>query len=488
MVVTMQDAADQNNKNFLLSFKTMADTITSYAQDSGSGWPNVTLPFFETLGDDARSMALSNYFAFCPIVMEPGRTHWEAYAVDNQWWLIGNQTQAYTPKNEKALSLAVQASGGIPEYIHKLESGRPTVVDLGPGPYTPRWQMSPIPVDPFPVNFDVLSSRGIMEFFDVMIAARWPVLSGLVNEEYVESTVIHPELNFTDHAPKSIALSPIFESFDQASDIMGIFEIVVDWKLMIQNLLPDGKSGVFYVLNCSCSEDLHTFELNHGDVQYIGDGNLHDVFYSHIVQEVQLTTSWGGLNGTRPPCVYSLLVYPSSELRAAYSSITPEIVTAIVAVIFFVMAFVFFSYDKYVQRWNQKVFRQAVKTNAIVSSFFPKQIRDRLFNNDTKSDENSKRRRSSSNWTKQLRLKTYMSDGDDGTSVTTQDGGPIADLFPNCTVLFADIAGKFHVRNNSTQLVKATQHLCFFYRLHRMEFDAGADAGAAASGMHLSGF
>jgi hypothetical protein len=110
-------------------------------------------------------------------------------------------------------------------------------------------------------------------------------------------------------------------------------------------------------------------------------------------------------------------------------------------VIFFVMAFVFFAYDKYVQKRNQKVFRQAVKTNAIVSSFFPKQIRDRLFNN-PESDEGSKKRRGSSTWTKQLRLKTFLNDGDDGTSVATHDDGPIADLFLNCTVLFADIVGK----------------------------------------------
>ena len=135
MVVTMEDTAVQLTKDFVLSFVSMGNTVTSYAQESVSKWPYVTIPFFEVHGSDSRAIALTNVFAMCPLVAEPERTQWEGYAVDNQWWLIGNQTKAYSLEQEAALAQVEQARGGIPEYIYRMVGGQLTTVDLRPGPY-----------------------------------------------------------------------------------------------------------------------------------------------------------------------------------------------------------------------------------------------------------------------------------------------------------------------------------------------------------------
>ncbi|CAB9525101.1 Receptor-type guanylate cyclase gcy [Seminavis robusta] len=439
-VVTIDDAAGDALERTISGFKSMGDKLTTHAQSSGSAWPLVTMPFFDIHGDDTRVITHVTYFSVCPIVMEPEKSAWEEYALNNQWWLVGNQTHAHTEQEMQNLSAAVAAENSIPEYIYRVEDRKPTATNVGPGPYTPRWQMSPTPNDPVPVNFDVVSSKGSMEFFEFMIANEKPVLSGVITEDFTNTAMLHREADIIDMAPKSFMFYPIFESFDQDAAVVGMFEIYLDWQLFLADLLPEGDTGLFYVLNCSCS-GMFTYELNGGKVHYVGKGNLHDIFYTHLGQEVQVTTRWDSHNVTTP-CSFSLLVYPSSEMRGSFSSSMPEVFTVIIAVVFFVMAFVFFSYDKYVQKRQEKVFRQAVKTNRIVSSFFPRSIRDRLFNQDGgEGGENSSRRRRSSTWAGSLRLKSYLNDGDDGTSVAAEDDKPIADLFPNCTVLFADIVG-----------------------------------------------
>lgn len=91
-----------------------------------------------------------------------------------------------------------------------------------------------------------------------------------------------------------------------------------------------------------------------------------------------------------------------------------------------------------VERRQTKVLNRAVHTTQIVSTLFPKQVRDRLLKEQEDSDLNKKGakdflRRSN-------RIQTFLTNGDEGLK-----GGnnlaTIADLFPECTVSFADIAG-----------------------------------------------
>jgi hypothetical protein len=88
----------------------------------------------------------------------------------------------------------------------------------------------------------------------------------------------------------------------------------------------------------------------------------------------------------------------------------------------------FLVFNRLVERRQQLILDKAVQSTAIVSSLFPKQVRDRLLENDLQSKMPSGNK-----------LKSFMESGKDYV-----DNGPksqIADLFPHCTVLFADISG-----------------------------------------------
>lgn len=90
----------------------------------------------------------------------------------------------------------------------------------------------------------------------------------------------------------------------------------------------------------------------------------------------------------------------------------------------------FIVYDWLVERRQKIVLHKAAKSTAIVSSMFPKQVRDRLL--DDKFDMKGKNVFSGAN-----QLKTFLNGGENGVGSSNQ----MADLFPNCTVLFADVVG-----------------------------------------------
>jgi class 3 adenylate cyclase len=86
--------------------------------------------------------------------------------------------------------------------------------------------------------------------------------------------------------------------------------------------------------------------------------------------------------------------------------------------------------------------KSAVQSNAIVSSLFPKTVRDRLF---PSSEHGGGHEKSKIEYNK-TRLKSFLSGDGKSPEATSKEEGkgkssPIADLFPHCTVLFSDIAG-----------------------------------------------
>jgi class 3 adenylate cyclase len=64
---------------------------------------------------------------------------------------------------------------------------------------------------------------------------------------------------------------------------------------------------------------------------------------------------------------------------------------------------------------------------------FPSNVRDRLF------PEHERNRRNRGEQGNKSRLKNFLTDGEDNDFLV--ESKPIADLFPETTILFADVAG-----------------------------------------------
>jgi class 3 adenylate cyclase len=172
----------------------------------------------------------------------------------------------------------------------------------------------------------------------------------------------------------------------------------------------------------------------------LGKGNLHEPEFSSTAFQFPLLTYTGNETFKAPGhCVYSITLYFSKDFHADSGS-RLEIISAMAcATVFALMALCFCMYDRFVRRRNAKIVGAAARSNAIVSSLFPKQVRDRMY---AEKEEEAKT-------TEAPNLKTMMHAGRSTEQEEVDDNGedfmykskPIADLFPETTILFADIAG-----------------------------------------------
>ena len=178
---------------------------------------------------------------------------------------------------------------------------------------------------------------------------------------------------------------------------------------------------------------------------------MHDPkFDDYVVTTERLETgrtadgTKSGLGFVGRKCLYSVSIYPSQDFANDFQTSTPWVLVASVAGVLLFAIAMFVVYDHLVERRQSLVLRKAVQSTAIVSSLFPKTVRDRLMNASLAGGEDGDARTISAF---RDRLRTKKGPQADNMPTETKDSTPddfgetIADLFPNCTVLFADIAG-----------------------------------------------
>ena len=121
----------------------------------------------------------------------------------------------------------------------------------------------------------------------------------------------------------------------------------------------------------------------------------------------------------------------------------PVVYAIVVAGVMLVAVLVFAVYDWYVEIRQRKVSTVAVQSNAIVSSLFPKQIKDQLYDGENNTPTHSRKdvfRRTGRQGSVQS-LESPKQPLSSKSISGERNAAPIADFFPSATVLFMDIAG-----------------------------------------------
>jgi Adenylate and Guanylate cyclase catalytic domain len=137
-------------------------------------------------------------------------------------------------------------------------------------------------------------------------------------------------------------------------------------------------------------------------------------------------------------CPFTFNVYPSNEMKEAFTTNNPIIFASMAVVIFLFTSLVFFLYDRKVERRQQTVMSSAKRTTMIVSSLFPSTVRDKLY----PLPERPVRRNSLDAFKPgKLQQSPREATASMDFSNSSIACSPIADLYPDTTVLFADIAG-----------------------------------------------
>jgi Adenylate and Guanylate cyclase catalytic domain len=241
---------------------------------------------------------------------------------------------------------------------------------------------------------------------------------------------------------------PIFDSNGPDKQMKSVLTAYVYWQAFFQDILPEDAVGVYVTLKNSCNQSF-SYEVNGKTATYLGKGDVHEPKYDHMMVE----TGYGAVLGDNVPedssgttqCYYNVQVFPSQVMENEFMTSTPMLFSGCLASIFCFTCLVFMLYDWCVGRRHRKVHDTAVKSGAVVRSLFPAKVVDRLY-------ESAENKNVSSMLNANDNLDVFRKDSRDMLSLEKSNrdqnsygdiasSDPIADLYPDCTVYFADIAG-----------------------------------------------
>ena len=245
--------------------------------------------------------------------------------------------------------------------------------------------------------------------------------------------------------PMSYLALPVYDTFDnETRSVKAVMNAIVHWKDYFREILPPTvEGGIRVVLENQCSGNF-TYEIQGDKVFSVGPGDLHDPEFDdyEVVDTIDIEYLEDGtgsvLKWDDNGCPYTIHIYPGMAYYRGFISGDSVNVTFAVGMVFFYAILLFIFYDRLVESRQRLILAKATKSTAIVASLFPKNVRERLLKVDAEDLKPSKPGLLG-NVGQTQRLKTYL--GGDKDGAMEADNQPIADLFPHCTVFFADIAG-----------------------------------------------
>jgi hypothetical protein len=502
---------DQSKNNAFGTFsmlESFSKTMTSLALVANESWPLITLPHFEIRATDYLALSGSQQIALAPIVNDANREDWEAYTVARQEWIKdgldleyllrlsqertevesdkeGQETTTIAPGTNMEGFSVLGTAKPIQEFIwrHAPLTHRP-VIEINKGPLVPIWQTYPPPRNSFVVNYNLLSSPDFQELINISLSTRRAVLS-----KVIDNFVLFGNAQTIAIDPKSVVIQPVFESFEANAQVVAFLVVVIPWFIYFDHVLSDGASPVVCVLKNSCGEAF-SYEVDGPQATFMGVGDWHDAAFDHLEVKTQFAAFFQGTrvgseqqsplqNSVQAVCEFSLHVYPTLAMSRETQSTTPITLTIAVVGIFAFTSLVFLLYDLLVQRRQSKVAQAASRTTAIISSLFPQEVHDRLF----AATLGTTQQPDVNNQAPKYRLRKFLSEEQNGDSMhgpasvgmkKRNNGGekdaPIADLFPECTVMFCDIVGRFSACRNIFDRSMPIGHWSLICPLHLYRF------------------
>lgn len=422
------------------ALQSFSNAVTSVSLVEQAEWPLVSVPHFEVRGRDYLEATRAQAIAIVPLVADQDRLQWESYSVDQ------GSSQPHIWKT---------GFRGDEDILREYSSG----------PFLPLSQI--YPTDPSMVNFNLLSHSTLhfKELMQVAKATRKGVVCQVLDQD---APFGHSNRNATNSAtdisPKSIVLQPIFQDFEEErTKVVAFLAVLLPWSVFLQEALSDGALPVISVLKSRCveqpEEQAFTFHMDGQQVVFLGTGDLHNPEFDRLEAAATFFEDDHRhhlADHLADYCTYSLHVYPTNEMKDHFHTATPATMTMVVLLIFLFTSIVFVVYDTLVQHRNRKVVQDATATRRIIHNLFPRQVHDRLFNDstDVSRDASSSQRRMRRRSTAKANILNFLSDesktaseagasndDDSGNQNPTRSSKPIADLFPEATVMFCDIAG-----------------------------------------------
>lgn len=236
-------------------------------------------------------------------------------------------------------------------------------------------------------------------------------------------------------------LVPIYDGFDkEIANLVGTITGFLVWGHFFRNILPEGISGIQVVLDTGDCGQKFNWILDGHDAKFLGGGDMHETKYD----EYEIYTPFGVYENMQAVlesgvCMNSISVYPTSSFENSFHTARPVALTAAVGAVFLLVILAFFALDFFQTKRNDKVLATAAKTSAVVTSLFPAGFRDRILQDAMNADAPGHTTKSFFASHNQ-RIKNFVEGIDEGDDpcLPGKESKPIADFFPEVTVMVSD--------------------------------------------------
>eukprot|EP00980_Cylindrotheca_fusiformis_P021073 scaffold8079_cov121-Cylindrotheca_fusiformis.AAC.1 len=483
----IERAMDGEMNSKLRALDSMSVSATSFSRKSitpNKTWPYITLPHFPHLAAGALNIGRGLSIVVAPIIHRENLVEWQDYSVQaNGWMTTSLEFQTAHPKAfivEGAAMSEEEIKRNTSEFIFEVIDGLPTKVEDRDF-MLPIWQVGPLPTGLPWVNYDISGRESTafaaaIETQSCVLGDTFDLSESLLAYGLVAIEEEYPQLEWPDiwntkaqddsppgnergrllksgsdsgsiddlasrhsankhgalEGPALILQYPILSPVPGNGSVVAFLSMVTRWDSFILPNMPPDPEGLIIVISNTCEQQF-TFALTDNDVIYLGDGDLHESEYESLEKEFYFTPRGSPISGitmSQTHCPYKVSVYPSATMRDKFDTEEPAVFAAGVAGIFLFTLVVFLIYDVLVERRQRFLAATASKSSAIVTALFPQIVRDRMF----ETEEKNTKQRSVKSSTVEYSMDSVRLHG-------ASEGAPIANLFTNTTVMFADISG-----------------------------------------------
>jgi len=440
------ETVNANAEHKLEAISALALEVEAFAMHDNLTWPFVTIPLFEERVMASQSRLDAYGVVLFPIIEDSRRAQWETYSVANRQWInasYATQRYYYGVDNFESMindtdttdadwyeilwspmarhNYTPDFSPGISSKIFKTihaddpENYDPAVDDTV-GPYFPQWQTAPMSwyyQTTVNCNYghytDFLEqTKVIMETGNAAFGQAWTDL----NAPGFLSTMLYP----------------IFDSLhNDNKSVVAFLSIDIFWQAFLRDILPPSNDVIYVVIENAWNQSF-TYKLNGKNATFVDKGDRHEAKYDDFKrstifgQPLIKPTSGAKYVGVpldhefRP---YTFNIYPSEEMETNYVSKKPLLLGVAACSIFFFTSVVFLTYDILVERRQKLVMNSATRADKLVSSLFPDAVKDRVY-----EGHNSE-------------ANVHGQDDQERNDTVDTNVSPIAELYPETTVLFA---------------------------------------------------
>lgn len=389
----------------------------------------MSLPDFEVRSREARELSQADVIAFAPIVPQANKTDWETYSVANQEWI--EEGLRFQGKDDVDPGL-------IPDMLFPFDDG---ILDAASDFYVPLWQTGQAPTNTSNVNLDLVSHPTFQRQILDLIEVKHEILSEIVDVDFLIQFSVDGEL---EDQPRSVLFEPVYDTFEDNAEVVGFIIAVVAWDGFFVDTLPEKTEGFLVEVNDRCGAEF-TYVVDGPKATYLGEGTFHKSRFNSFVKssEFAMFARYDGNsteNRTSTVCDYLLEVFPTELYESQFLTNGPAIYTSVIVLVFFFTAAVFILYDYTVQRRQKIILSAAQRTTAIVSSLFPKNIQQRIMQEAEDQAVLEGKQKKMFGFAPKSQLQDFLADGTQEESHTNLKSKPIADLFPDVTIMFGECA------------------------------------------------